>query len=95
MSTLKADVSSDQPLEKLICQLTASNSELVKCVSNQSTNMVGHLSSKVSSIEREQDSTKIGIAQIQEGLKAMTRNLEQMNQSLQRLTGDHALMFQM
>jgi hypothetical protein len=53
--------------------------------------MMGHLSSKVSSIEREQDSMKIGMTQMQEGQNAMTRNLEQMNQSLQRLTRDHSI----
>ena len=83
----------NQQLEKLIGHLTTSNSDLVKCVSNQSTTstMVGHLSSKISSIEREQDFMKIGMTQIQEELKAMTRNLKQMNQSLQRLTGDHSI----
>jgi hypothetical protein len=88
----------NQQLEKVIGQLTISNSELVKCVSNQSTTMVGHLISKISSIEREQESMKVGMTQIQEELKAMkatmARNLDQMNQSLQRLTagGDHSIL---
>ena len=96
MSTLKAEASSEQtqPLEKLISQLTISNTEVIKCVSNLSTN----LSSKISSIERELDSMKIGMTKIHEEQNAMARehhtmarNLEQMNQSLQRITGDHSI----
>jgi ankyrin repeat protein len=96
MSTLKAEASSEQtqPLEKLISQLTISNTEVITCVSNLSTN----LSSKISSIERELDSMKIGMTKIHEEQNAMARehhtmarNLEQMNQSLQRITGDHSI----
>ena len=56
------------------------------------------MNSKISSIERELDSIKLGMTQIHEEQKnmareqnTMARNLEQMNLSLHRVTGDHSI----
>jgi ankyrin repeat protein len=48
-----------QSFEELTSQLTLSNAEIVKCVSNLSA-IVGHLSSKVYAIEGHRDSNKDG-----------------------------------
>ena len=70
----------NQSLDKLTSQRSISNAEVAKIFSNLAT-MMGHLSSKISSIEGRLDSND----------KTMARNQEKMYQSLQRLTIDHSI----
>ena len=59
--------------------------------SNRNALSQSKMNSKISSIERELDSMKMGMTQIHEEQNTMARNLERMNHPLQRLTGDHSI----
>jgi hypothetical protein len=72
----------NQSFEALTRQLTMSNAEVVKCVSNLST-IVGHLSSKVSHIEGRLDSKEDGQCAELCDTSARTQQ-ERITQSLQR-----------
>jgi hypothetical protein len=98
LSTIKAEASSSE--ERLISRFETIMGR--RCEdqmrSDRNARSQSEMNSKISSIERELDSIKLGMTQIHEEQKnmareqnTMARNLEQMNLSLHRVTGDHSI----